>query len=131
MRAKLIDNPDYFPLQDAWFAKQVNGANGAVFKNFALAERSFNNAKGSMNLPLDAEQLLSMRGELNEKGLKLLSNAIAAHKKREKKKAAPGVVTKKLQADIDVTTLAKLNAYCNAQNKDQATVLTELINTLW
>ncbi len=127
---KLIDDPDFFEIQNKWFLTQLKKTTGVyAFINIAKAELLFKELYGGGYVDLSGSELQQMRDALTNKGLTLLSNAIAAHKKRIKKRSAVGF-TKKLQADIDTNTLDKLNAYCNAQNKDQAAVLTELINTL-
>lgn len=131
MRTRLIDDPDYFARQHAWFVNQFENARGVYsFVNYARAKIKFNRLRGIDGFLLSGEDLKTMRADLTPEGSKLLANALAAHKKRHKKKATDAQFTKKLQADIDVLTLNKLNSYCRAQNKDQATVLTELINRL-
>jgi len=129
---KLVDDPDYFNLQEKWFSNQLDKAFGVYsFENIAKAEIQFNKLRARSGfMSLDGDALTQMREALTEKGLKLLSNAIAAHKKRVKRKGLVAGTTKKLQADIDPTVLDVLNDYCKKENKDQAAVLTELISSL-
>jgi len=131
MRVKLIDDPEYFELQNSWFVNQFDRPLGLYsFDNYQQAKMHFNKLRGIDGFLLNAPQLEEMRAYLSSDGSRLLANAIAAHKSRQKKRANPNNFTKKLQADVDSMTLNKLNNYCRAKNKSQAAVLTKLINSL-
>lgn len=118
-RIKVIDDEQFFKYQTEWFKTQFNiGASSGVWRDFIGVQTSF-----KMDFDKDMfEDVKHVRYMLNEVGLKRLSNAVSAHKKRINQANKRSV-----QLTLDPSVALKLRQLALNQNMTQSEVVQQLL----